>query len=93
VIGCGGSGTKAGIYAHDAGAKVIIIEKAPEGNGNSHVGWDVTSSNNQETDNRRGSACVGGCGIFIFSCAPQLPLLSENKVYMKCFFYPKSQLF
>jgi hypothetical protein len=38
VVGCGGAGTTAAITAHDAGAKVIIIEKAPEGGGNSRIG-------------------------------------------------------
>jgi hypothetical protein len=38
VVGCGGAGTTAAITAHDAGAKVIIVEKAPEGGGNSRVG-------------------------------------------------------
>jgi len=38
VVGCGGAGTTAAITAHDAGARVIIIEKAPEGGGNSRVG-------------------------------------------------------
>jgi succinate dehydrogenase/fumarate reductase flavoprotein subunit len=38
VVGCGGAGTTAAITAHDAGAEVIIVEKAPEGGGNSRVG-------------------------------------------------------
>lgn len=38
VAGCGGAGTTAAITAHDAGAKVMIVEKAPEGGGNSRVG-------------------------------------------------------
>ena len=38
VLGCGGAGTVAAVTAHDAGAKVIIIEKAPEGGGNSRIG-------------------------------------------------------
>jgi hypothetical protein len=38
VVGCGGAGTTAAITAHDAGAKVIIVEKAPEGGGNSRIG-------------------------------------------------------
>ena len=38
VLGCGGAGTVAAVTAHDAGAKVIVIEKAPEGGGNSRIG-------------------------------------------------------
>jgi len=38
VVGCGGAGTIAAITAHDAGARVIILEKAPEGGGNTRVG-------------------------------------------------------
>jgi hypothetical protein len=38
VVGCGGAGTTAAITAHDAGAKVMILEKAPEGGGNSRIG-------------------------------------------------------
>jgi succinate dehydrogenase/fumarate reductase flavoprotein subunit len=38
IVGCGGAGTTAAITAHDAGAEVIIVEKAPEGGGNSRVG-------------------------------------------------------
>ena len=34
VIGFGGAGASAAIAAHDAGAKVLIIEKNPEGGGN-----------------------------------------------------------
>jgi succinate dehydrogenase/fumarate reductase flavoprotein subunit len=38
VVGCGGAGTIAAITAHDAGARVIVLEKAPEGGGNTRVG-------------------------------------------------------
>lgn len=34
VIGYGGAGASAAIAAHDAGAKVIVLEKNPEGGGN-----------------------------------------------------------
>ncbi len=34
VVGYGGAGAAAAIAAHDAGAKVIILEKNPEGGGN-----------------------------------------------------------
>jgi hypothetical protein len=38
VVGYGGAGAVAAITAHDAGSKVIVIEKAPEGGGNTKVG-------------------------------------------------------
>ena len=38
VVGYGGAGAVAAITAHDAGAKVLLIEKAPEGGGNSKMG-------------------------------------------------------
>src|SRR5512135_1021664 len=34
VVGYGGAGASAAIAAHDAGAKVLIVEKNPEGGGN-----------------------------------------------------------
>lgn len=37
VIGYGGAGAAAAIAAHDAGAKVIILEKTPEGGGNTKL--------------------------------------------------------
>jgi len=37
VVGCGGAGITAAITAHDAGAGVIILEKAPEGGGNTRL--------------------------------------------------------
>jgi hypothetical protein len=52
VVGCGGAGTTAAITAHDAGAKVIILEKAPEGGGNSRVGGgQFTYSTPEKKDN------------------------------------------
>ena len=38
VVGCGAAGITAAITAHDAGSKVIIVEKAPEIGGNSRIG-------------------------------------------------------
>ena len=38
IVGCGGAGTTAAITARDEGAAVIILEKAPEGGGNSRIG-------------------------------------------------------
>jgi succinate dehydrogenase/fumarate reductase flavoprotein subunit len=37
VVGYGGAGACAAITAHDAGAKVMILEKMPEGGGNTRV--------------------------------------------------------
>lgn len=37
VIGYGGAGAAAAIAAHDAGAKVAILEKTPEGGGNTKI--------------------------------------------------------
>lgn len=37
VVGYGGAGASAAISAHDAGAKVLIIEKMPSGGGNTAV--------------------------------------------------------
>ncbi len=39
IVGYGSAGAAAAITAHDAGAKVLILEKAPEGEegGNSRV--------------------------------------------------------
>ena len=37
IIGYGGAGASAAITAHDAGAKVMIFEKLPEGGGNTAV--------------------------------------------------------
>ncbi|MDY3115525.1 MAG: FAD-binding protein [Sutterella sp.] len=37
VVGYGGAGASAAISAHDAGAKVLIIEKMPKGGGNTSV--------------------------------------------------------
>ncbi len=37
VVGYGGAGAATAITAHDAGAKVIILEKMPEGGGNTAV--------------------------------------------------------
>lgn len=36
ILGYGGAGACAAIAAHDAGAKVLLIEKAPFGGGNTH---------------------------------------------------------
>jgi hypothetical protein len=52
VVGCGGAGTTAAITAHDAGAGVIILEKAPEGGGNSRIGGGQFSySTSEKKDN------------------------------------------
>ncbi len=52
IVGCGGAGTTAAITAHDAGAEVIIVEKAPEGGGNSRVGGgQFTYSTSEKKDN------------------------------------------
>ncbi len=37
VVGYGGAGAAAAITAHDSGASVIILEKMPEGGGNTRL--------------------------------------------------------
>ena len=37
ILGYGGAGACAAIEAHDAGAKVLILEKLPQGGGNTAV--------------------------------------------------------
>ena len=37
VVGWGSAGTSAAVTAHDQGAKVVILEKMPEGGGNSRI--------------------------------------------------------
>jgi succinate dehydrogenase/fumarate reductase flavoprotein subunit len=37
IVGYGGAGATAAIAAHDAGAKVVVIEKMPSGGGNTQV--------------------------------------------------------
>ncbi|MBI4295809.1 MAG: FAD-dependent oxidoreductase [Chloroflexi bacterium] len=47
IIGAGGAGASAAIVAHDAGAKVILLEKMPEPGGNTHLSsasWFCPSS-------------------------------------------------
>ena len=52
VVGCGGAGTTAAIAAHNAGAEVIIVEKAPEGGGNSRVGGSQFTYSTPELKDR-----------------------------------------
>jgi succinate dehydrogenase/fumarate reductase flavoprotein subunit len=62
VVGYGGAGTVAAITAHDAGAKVLILEKAPyRGGGNTGVslGEWVSPSNKQDAINYLSAACKG----------------------------------
>jgi succinate dehydrogenase/fumarate reductase flavoprotein subunit len=46
IVGYGGAGAVAAITAHDAGAKVLILEKAPEGQegGNTRCSMNITFS-------------------------------------------------
>lgn len=37
IVGYGGAGAAAAIEAHDAGAKVLVVEKMPEGGGNTAI--------------------------------------------------------
>jgi len=60
VVGCGGAGTTAAITAHDAGAKVIIVEKAPEGGGNSRIGGGQFSFSTPEKKDKRGKISFRG---------------------------------
>ena len=48
-VGYGGAGAAAAISAHDAGARVLILEKMPEGGGNTAVsGGGFISPTNEE---------------------------------------------
>jgi succinate dehydrogenase/fumarate reductase flavoprotein subunit len=62
VVGYGGAGSVAAITAHDAGAKVLILEKAPyRGGGNTSIslGEWVSPSNKQDAIKYLNTACKG----------------------------------
>jgi succinate dehydrogenase/fumarate reductase flavoprotein subunit len=62
VVGYGGAGSVAAITAHDAGAKVLILEKAPyRGGGNTSIslGEWVSPSNKQDAIKYLNTACRG----------------------------------
>lgn len=61
VVGCGGAGTTAAITAHDAGAKVIIVEKAPEGGGNSRIGGGQFSYSTPEKKDNAAKYLFAAC--------------------------------
>ncbi|MDB9823437.1 FAD-dependent oxidoreductase [Deltaproteobacteria bacterium] len=61
VVGCGGAGTTAAITAHDAGASVIILEKAPEGGGNSRVGGGQFSFSTPEKKDNAAAYLYAAC--------------------------------
>jgi succinate dehydrogenase/fumarate reductase flavoprotein subunit len=61
VVGCGGAGTTAAITAHDAGAKVLILEKAPEGGGNSRVGGGQFSFSTAEKKDNAATYLYAAC--------------------------------
>ena len=61
VVGCGGAGTTAAITAHDAGASVIIVEKAPEGGGNSRIGGGQFSFSTPEKKDNAAAYLYAAC--------------------------------
>jgi len=61
VVGCGGAGTTAAITANDAGAKVIIVEKAPEGGGNSRIGGGQFSFSTPEKKDNAAAYLYAAC--------------------------------
>jgi len=61
VVGCGGAGTTAAITAHDAGSSVIIVEKAPEGGGNSRIGGGQFSYSTPEKKDNAARYLFAAC--------------------------------
>jgi len=61
IVGCGGAGTTAAITAHDAGAEVIVLEKAPEGGGNSRVGGGQFSYSTPEKKDQAALYMYNAC--------------------------------
>jgi hypothetical protein len=61
VVGCGGAGTTAAITASDAGARVIIVEKAPEGGGNSRIGGGQFSYSTPEKKDNAAKYLFAAC--------------------------------
>jgi hypothetical protein len=61
VVGCGGAGTTAAITACDAGSRVIIVEKAPEGGGNSRIGGGQFSYSTPEKKDNAAKYLYAAC--------------------------------
>ncbi len=61
IVGCGGAGTTAAITASDAGARVIIVEKAPEGGGNSRIGGGQFSYSTPEKKDNAAKYLYAAC--------------------------------
>ena len=82
VLGFGGSGLVAAITAHDAGAKVLVLEKAPQGGGFTRAsGCNIANPTNPKDAANYLFACHGA-DVSMQICQATAEEMCKNKEWM-----------